>query len=82
MSYELPSKEKLREIAARQDAKEKEIKEARQRRLSTCDQPLDEQEAAAEIIQRNYRGYRQRREMRGLGLSASTRWFDAVKEGT
>lgn len=80
MSYELPSKEKLREIAARQDAKEKEIKEARQRRLSTCDQPLDEQEAAAEIIQRNYRGYRQRREMRGLGLSASTRWFDAVKE--
>ncbi|TIA64889.1 hypothetical protein D6C77_01102 [Aureobasidium pullulans] len=94
MSYELPSKEKLREIAARQDAKEKEIKEARQRRLSTCDQPLDEQEAAAEIIQvgadqtsnssrsdaetdqRNYRGYRQRREMRGLGLSASTRWFD------
>ncbi|THZ08253.1 hypothetical protein D6C95_01696 [Aureobasidium pullulans] len=97
MSYELPSKEKLREIAARQDAKEKEIKEARQRRLSTCDQPLDEQEAAAEIIQvgadqtsnssrsdaetdqRNYRGYRQRREMRGLGLSASTRWFDVSR---
>lgn len=97
MSYELPSKEKLREIAARQDAKEKEIKEARKRRLSTCDQPLDEQEAAAEIIQvgadqtsnssrsdaetdqRNYRGYRQRREMRGLGLSASTRWFDVSR---
>ncbi|CAD0092807.1 unnamed protein product [Aureobasidium vineae] len=92
MSYELPPKEKLREIAARQDAKEKEIKEARARRLSN--KPLNEQEAAAEIIQvgddqhsklssydaepdqRNYRGHRERREMRGLGLSASTRWFD------
>ncbi|KAI4719154.1 hypothetical protein E4T48_04659 [Aureobasidium sp. EXF-10727] len=92
MAYELPSKEKLREIAARQDAKEKEIKEARARRLSN--KPPNDQEAAAEIIQvgddqhsklprcdaepdqRNYRGYRERREMRGLGLSASTRWFD------
>ncbi|KAG9893853.1 hypothetical protein KCU94_g12594, partial [Aureobasidium melanogenum] len=82
MSYELPPKEKLREIAARQDAKEKEIREARARRLSKCNQPPNEQKAAAEIIQRNYRGYRERREMRGLGLSASTRWFDAVQEGT
>ncbi|KAH0385791.1 hypothetical protein KCU92_g3274, partial [Aureobasidium melanogenum] len=80
MSYELPPKEKLREIAARQDAKEKEIKEARARRLSTCNQPPNQQETAAETIQRNYRGYRDRREMRGLGLSASTRWFDAVQE--
>lgn len=94
MAYELPPKEKLREIAARQDAKEKEIREARARHLSTCNQPPDQQEAAAGIIQvcddqhtklprsvaesdqRNYRGYRERREMRGLGLSASTRWFD------
>jgi hypothetical protein len=30
----------------------------------------------SESDQRNYRGYRERREMRGLGLSASTRWFD------
>ncbi|CAD0113166.1 unnamed protein product [Aureobasidium uvarum] len=91
MAYELPSKEKLREIAARQDAKEKKIKEARARRLSN--KPSNEQEAAAEIIQvgddqhsklsssdaepdqRNYRGYRERREMSGLGLSASTRWL-------
>ncbi|KAI5210602.1 hypothetical protein E4T39_00142 [Aureobasidium subglaciale] len=99
MSYELPSKERLREIAARQDAKEREIREARARRLSKSNQSPNEQEAAAEIIQvgddqhsmlsssdaecdqRNYRGYRERREMRGLGLSASTRWVDAVKEG-
>ncbi|KAH0172965.1 hypothetical protein KCU67_g1506, partial [Aureobasidium melanogenum] len=80
MSYELPPKEKLREIAARQDAKEKEIKEARAMRLSTCNQPPNQQETAAETIQRHYRGYRDRREIRGLGLSASTRWFDAVQE--
>jgi hypothetical protein len=94
MTYELPSKEKLREIAAKQDAKEKEIKAARARRQSTANHSPNEQEAAAQIIQvgddqhpnsstsdaepdqRNYRGYRERREMRGLGLSASTRWFD------
>lgn len=94
MAYELPSKEKLREIAARQDEKEKEIKAARAKRQSTTNTPPNKQEAAAEMIQvgddqhtnlsacdsesdqRNYRGYRERREMRGLGLSASTRWFD------
>ena len=88
-SYELPPKEELREIAARQDAKEKEIKQARMR-----DKPPDNREAAAQLIQvghdsnsssscssaysdqRNYRGYRERRELRGLGLSASTRRAD------
>lgn len=100
MSYELPPKEKLREIAARQDAKEKEIREARAKRLSTCDHSPNKQEAAAGIIQvgddqhsnlsrsvaesdqRNYRGYRERRQMRGLGLSASTRWFDVCRSFT
>jgi regulator of protease activity HflC (stomatin/prohibitin superfamily) len=94
MAYELPSKEKLREIAAKQDAKEKEIKAARARRQSTINHQSNEEEAAAQIIQvgdsqhpnlsasdaepdqRNYRGYRDRRELRGLGLSASTRWVD------
>lgn len=35
---------------------------------------------AAAIIQRNYRGYRVRREMKGLGLDASTRWMHAIRE--
>jgi hypothetical protein len=35
---------------------------------------------AATVIQRNYRGYRSRREIKGLGLDASTRWVHAVRE--
>lgn len=39
-----------------------------------------EEAKAATVIQRNYRGYRARREMRGMGLDASTRWVHAVRE--
>lgn len=35
-----------------------------------------EQEAAAQMIQRNYRGYRERRQLEGMGLDASTRWSE------
>lgn len=35
---------------------------------------------AAELIQRNYRCYRERRQMRGLGLDSSSRWIEAIKE--
>lgn len=35
---------------------------------------------AASNIQRTYRGYRTRRELKGHGLSASTRWVEAVKD--
>jgi hypothetical protein len=35
---------------------------------------------AATVIQRTYRGYRVRREMKGLGIDASTRWIHAVRE--
>ncbi|TDZ33243.1 IQ domain-containing protein IQM6 [Colletotrichum spinosum] len=35
---------------------------------------------AATLIQRNYRGYRVRREMQGFGLDASTRWMSAIEE--
>jgi len=33
-----------------------------------------EQEQAAQMIQRNYRGYRTRRQIKGFGLDASSRW--------
>lgn len=38
------------------------------------------QSKAATLIQRNYRGYRVRREMKGLGINAGTRWTHAVRD--
>jgi hypothetical protein len=35
---------------------------------------------AATVIQRNYRGYRVRREMKGLGIDANTRWTHAIRD--
>jgi hypothetical protein len=35
---------------------------------------------AARLIQRTYRGYRVRRQIRGLGIDASTRWVHAIRE--
>lgn len=35
---------------------------------------------AATVVQRTYRGYRVRREMKGLGLDASTRWTHAIRD--
>ena len=35
---------------------------------------------AAALIQRTYRGYRVRRQLKGLGLDPSTRWVHAVRE--
>ncbi|GAB7341510.1 hypothetical protein MBLNU457_7730t1 [Dothideomycetes sp. NU457] len=92
-SLELASKEKLREIAARQDAKEQEIKEKR-RQQHTESSPQDQaarliqvpEESAMTNVQgsdddqKNYRGYRERRELQGHTLSSSQRWLDALKE--
>lgn len=35
--------------------------------------------AAARLIQSNYRGYRTRRELEGMGLDANTRWSEALQ---
>ncbi|KAL1603743.1 hypothetical protein SLS60_005333 [Paraconiothyrium brasiliense] len=39
-----------------------------------------EQQHAAALIQKNYRGYRERRQLQGMGLDASSRWSEALKE--
>ncbi|KAJ4382939.1 hypothetical protein N0V86_002166 [Didymella sp. IMI 355093] len=39
-----------------------------------------EQQKAAQLIQRNYRGYRERRQLQGIGLNASARWAEAVRD--
>ncbi|KAK6820972.1 IQ calmodulin-binding domain-containing protein [Apiospora arundinis] len=38
------------------------------------------QDKAATLIQRSYRGYRVRRQMKGLNLDASTRWTHAIRD--
>jgi len=35
-----------------------------------------QQEQAAQVIQRNYRGYKTRRQLNGMGLDASMRWAE------
>jgi hypothetical protein len=35
-----------------------------------------QQQDAAQMIQRNYRGYRERRQLKGIGLDASARWHE------
>lgn len=67
----LPSPEVLREIAAKQDAKAAEIQE---RRKQQC--PTDARDAAAQVIQKNYRGYRTRRALQGYGLDSTARWVE------
>ncbi|KAK0123243.1 hypothetical protein ONS96_010242 [Cadophora gregata f. sp. sojae] len=40
----------------------------------------EEREKAANVIQRNYRGHRERRMLNGLSLDPSTRWVEAIRE--
>jgi hypothetical protein len=72
----LPSPEVLREIAAKQEAKAHELAQKRKQQHSP-----DEQKNAAQVIQRNYRGYRARRELQGYALDPSLRWVEALREG-
>lgn len=68
---DLPPPEQLREIERKQNERAAEIR-ARRRRESV----VDERTNAAEIIQRNYRGHRDRRALKGYGLDPSTRWLE------
>jgi hypothetical protein len=42
---------------------------------AAANQPQAEEDAA-QMIQRNYRGYRERRQLKGIGLDASARWAE------
>ena len=77
--FALPPPEVLREIAAKQDAKAKEIQARRKNELEkqkTHEKGVDERHDAAKVIQKNYRGYRERRALEGYGLDSSTRWIE------
>jgi len=75
-----PTQEVLQQIATAQEHKEEA---AIMRRLSVDRPQLSEEERrrkAAAVIQRNYRGHRERRILQGKTLDPSTRWAEAVKE--
>ena len=75
----VPSPEVLREIAEKQDAKAREIKARRTNELEkqkTYEKGRDERHDAAKLIQKNYRGYRERRALQGFGLDPSMRWIE------
>ena len=65
-------------IAEIQDEKEHDIL----KKYQTTKEPQDDtqlqhqESAAARVLQRTYRGHRERRQMRGLGLDPSTRWTE------
>ena len=73
----LPPPEKLREIAAKQEerAKANRVKRAQAARKDVAP-GASERSDAAQLIQRNYRGYRERRALQGYGLDPSTRWLE------
>ncbi|KAH7399642.1 hypothetical protein BKA66DRAFT_452265 [Pyrenochaeta sp. MPI-SDFR-AT-0127] len=45
-------------------------------KIASVESGDQEQEQAAQMIQRNYRGYRERRQLKGIGLDASARWAE------
>ena len=65
-------------IAEIQDKKEKEtLKKYQPTQNLQDDRQLQHQEsAAARVLQRTYRGHRERRQLRGMGLDPSTRWTE------
>ncbi|KAG4430246.1 hypothetical protein IFR05_014272 [Cadophora sp. M221] len=65
----------VQRIGEIQERKEEEI----MHRISG-DLNHEEREKAANLIQRNYRGHRERRMLNGLSLDPSTRWVEAIRE--
>ncbi|OBT55785.1 hypothetical protein VE04_04283 [Pseudogymnoascus sp. 24MN13] len=85
-SLPVPPPSELARIEYVQIQKEEDEKKAHRQSLS-ADTPEHRhseegrgRNAAAELIQRNYRGYRERRQMRGWGLDPGSRWVEAFKE--
>jgi len=80
-SLETPTPVEVRKIGEVQERKEIEVIKKRLSLQADNGRLNDEErQKAAELIQRNYRGHRERRMLNGLSLDPSTRWVEAVKE--
>jgi hypothetical protein len=78
-SLQTPTHDMVERISSVQEKKEVETIK---KRLNENHGELSSEERvkAAELIQRNYRGHRERRILAGLSLDPSTRWVEAIKE--
>lgn len=65
-------------IAETQEKKEQEIDGKYEHRESHTHNQRETD--AARVLQRTYRGHRERRQLAGLSLNPSTRWTEAIKE--
>lgn len=74
----LPPPEVLREIERKQNERERELAEKRRKSRKSDDD--ERRDSAAKVIQKNYRGYRARRALKGYGLDPSTRWMEVCVE--
>lgn len=72
-SLVLPSAAESARISAIQEQKEEEIS------LKYHQHSIEEQDAA-KLIQRAYRGHRERRQLNGLTLDPSSRWSELISE--
>ena len=72
-SLVLPSAAELARIAEIQERKEEEVSRKYQ-------QHSTEEQDAAKLIQRAYRGHRERRQLDGLTLDPTSRWMELRKE--
>ncbi|EKD18203.1 IQ calmodulin-binding motif protein [Drepanopeziza brunnea f. sp. 'multigermtubi' MB_m1] len=81
-TLEVPTSEMVERITAIQERKEAEIRKKRvpNEGGEVGETDRAERERAANLIQRSYRGHRERRIMAGLSLDPTTRWLEAVKE--
>jgi hypothetical protein len=80
---QVPTAEEMREIGRKQDERAKEIAERRRQqreKASAVDNADEERDRAAKVIQKNYRGYRARRALKGFGLDPGTRWMELLKD--
>jgi hypothetical protein len=77
----IPPAAELERIDTAQKRKEEEIL-AKQMQMKRPEIEINgkDRDKAAKLIQRHYRGYRERRQMQGRGLDASRRWDEAIKE--
>lgn len=75
----LPPPDVLKAIEDRQNERAQQIKEKRRKEIfAAVTEEIEDgrRRHAAELIQRNFRGYRDRRVLKGRGIDPDTRWMD------